>query len=339
VAVLLLGAVAWIAGRSFAAPPYHGPRTDHFDGERFHNLTDTEHGAFGLAFWRWQWTRKPGPWGDHPDAPFGPPPPRRVGRGELRVTFVNHSTVLIQMDGLNILTDPIWSERASPLAWLGPRRRRPPGIRFEDLPPIDAVLVSHNHYDHLDVPTLRRLAAVYHPRIVSGLGNRALFAEKGIPGAVDLDWGQEVFLSRDVRVIAVPARHFSQRGFGDRSRTLWAGFVLVGPGGPVYFAGDTGFGPHFERIHHRFGPLRLALLPIGGFRPEWFMAPVHMSPADALRADHLLEARTSVAIHFGTFPLADDGETEPPDRLAELLASDPQRFWVLAPGEGRDVPP
>src|SRR5262249_35736964 len=158
---------------------------------------------------------------------------------------------------------------------------------------------------------------------------------KGIAGAVDLDWGQEVTLSPHVRVIAVPARHFSQRGFGDRGRTLWAGFVLVGPGGPGYFPGDTGFGPHVEQIHRHFGPLRLALLRIGGFRPEWFMAPVHMSPADALRAHHALEARTSVAIHFGTFPLADDGETEPTDRLAALLAADPQRFWVLTPGEGR----
>src|SRR5262249_27426795 len=152
-------------------------------------------------------TRDPRPWGDHPNAAPGPAPPHRVGRGELRVTFINHATVLIQMDGLNILTDPIWSERASPLSWAGPRRRRPPGIRFEDLPSIDAVLISHNHYDHLDLPTLARLAREHHPWIVCPLGTRALLEANQIPSGVELDWGQEVSLSPAVRVAAVPAVH------------------------------------------------------------------------------------------------------------------------------------
>jgi len=335
--VVAAAGAAWIVGRSLAAPAYTGPASDHFDGRRFHNqIPGAPRGA--LQFLRWQLTRHPGPWPDRARAAFGPPPPVRVGRGQLRVTFVNHATVLIQMDGLNVLTDPIWSERASPLSWAGPRRRISPGVRFEDLPPIDVVLISHDHYDHLDVPTLQRLARAHHPRFVTTLGNAALLEEKGIPGAVDLDWWQETPLAPEVRVAAVPARHTSVRGFGDRARTLWAGFVLLGPGGPVYFAGDTGFGPHFEQIRARFGPPRLAALPIGSFRPEWFMSPVHMSPDDALRAHHVLGARTSLAIHYGTFPLTDDGQREPPERLAALLAQDPQQFWVLGQGEGRNVP-
>src|SRR5262245_27842318 len=242
----------WIAGRGLAAPPYRGPITDHFDGRRLHNPTGDPNRGF-INYLRWQLTRDAGPWGDHPNAPFGPPPPGRVGRGELRVTFINHATVLIQMDGLNIMTDPIWSERASPLSWAGPRRRRPPGIRFEDLPRIDAVLISHNHYDHLDLPTLARLATEHHPWIVCPLGNRALLQQHHIASDVDLDWGQEVPLSPAVRVTAVPAVHTSARGFGDRDRTLWAGFVLRGPAGTVYFAGDTAFGPHVDEIRERYG--------------------------------------------------------------------------------------
>jgi L-ascorbate metabolism protein UlaG (beta-lactamase superfamily) len=337
-AITVASSVAWIVGRHLAAPPYRGPTSDHFDGRRFHNQTgDTDRGLTNVL--RWKLTRDPGPWGEHPDAPAGPPPPRRVGRGALRVTFINHATVLIQMDGLNILTDPIWSQRASPFSWAGPRRRRPPGIRFEDLPPIDVVLISHDHYDHLDLPTLARLARAHHPRFVCPLGDRALLEANHIAGSIELDWGQAAALSPEVRVAAVPAVHTSTRGFGDRDHTLWAGFVLIGPGGPVFFAGDTAFGPQFEESRRRDGPPRLALLPIGSYRPTSLMSPVHMSPDDAVRAHRALQAGTSVAIHFGTFPLTDDGEAEPPARLRAVLARDPQRFWVLAPGEGRDVPP
>jgi L-ascorbate metabolism protein UlaG (beta-lactamase superfamily) len=341
--VVLSAGVIGIGGWMLAAPRYQGPTSDHFDGARFHNPVAIPHAGFGDLL-RWQLNRQRGPWTGHPDAPPGPPPPTRVGRGALRVTFVNHATVLIQMDGLNVLTDPIWSERASPVRFAGPRRRRPPGIRFEDLPPIDLVIVSHNHYDHMDAPTLRRLAAAHRPRIAAGLGNGALLAREGIAGAVELDWWQGIPVSAaggaEMRLTAVPAQHFSQRGLGDRDRTLWTGYVLSGPAGAVYFAGDTGFGPHFRQVRERFGAVRLALLPIGAYRPEWFMSGVHVSPDGALEAHRVLGAGTSAAIHFGTFELADDGEAEPPARLAALLAGlDPRpRFWVLGFGEGRDVP-
>jgi L-ascorbate metabolism protein UlaG (beta-lactamase superfamily) len=259
----------------------------------------------------------------------------------MRVTFVNHSTVLVQMDGINVLTDPIWSERCSPVSFAGPRRVVAPRLRFDELPPIDVVLVSHNHYDHLDLPTLRRIADERRPRILVPRGNKRTLDRRGVDGAEELDWWQSANVRDGVEVHAVPAQHFSGRGFFDRDRALWAGFVVTGPAGAVYFAGDTGFGPHFGEIRERFGPPRLALLPIGAYRPEWFMSRVHTSPDEALRAHEILDAGVSVGIHFGTFRLADDGQDEPAERIATLLKErqGPEpRFWVLGFGESRDVP-
>ncbi len=331
--------VACLLAAEGCAPPHDGDVSDHFDGERFHNVKPVDH-SFG-RFLKWTSSRTPGRWRDWTDAEPGPAPPERVGRGDLRVTFVNHATVLVQMDGLNILTDPIWSDRCSPFAWAGPRRRRPPGIRFGDLPPIDVVLISHDHYDHLDVPTLERLDSEHQPRFLAGLGNAAFLNRNGIDRADQLDWWHTATLSETVRLHCVPAQHWSGRGVGDRNQTLWCGFVIEGPAGVIYFAGDTGFGPHFAQIRDRFGPPRLALLPIGAFMPRWFMSPFHISPAEAVRVHRILGAGTSVAIHFGTFPLADDDEDEPVELLTRALeeADEPRpNFWVLDFGEGRDVP-
>ncbi len=325
----------------FSMPGYRGPKSDHFDGKHFHNEIERKEPGVGDMI-RWGLDRHPGPWRTWTDAPPGPPPPKRVEGGRLRVTFINHATVLIQMDGVNILTDPIYSERPSPLAWAGPRRVRPPGIRFEDLPPIDAVLVSHAHYDHLDVPTLQRLVRERHPRFFAGLGTRTYLDTQSIGSATDLDWWQSAELAPGVSVIAVPSQHFSNRSVCDARRALWEGFVIRGPSGAVYFAGDTAMGPHFAEIAERMGPIRLAILPIGAFRPEWFMGSVHMSPTDAVMAHEILRASTSVAMHFGTFPLGDDGEDEAPRELEKAVAKagEPRpRFWVLGFGEGRDVPP
>jgi L-ascorbate metabolism protein UlaG (beta-lactamase superfamily) len=309
-------------------------------GRRFHNETPTAHSGFGDLL-RWMATRKPGPWRKWTDVPPAPSPPPRVGSGKMRVTFVNHATALLQMDGVNVLTDPIWSERCSPVSFAGPKRAVPPGLRLEQLPPIDVILVSHNHYDHLDLPTLRRLAGEHSPRILVPAGNRALLERAGVRGAEELAWWKSVVVADGVRIAAVPARHFSGRGLFDRNRSLWAGFMISGPAGSAYFAGDTGFGPHFQEIRDRFGSPRLAFLPIGAYRPEWFMSRVHMSPDEALRAHRILGAGTSVGIHFGTFRLADDGQDEPPARIEALLREEVgsrPRFWILGFGEGRDVP-
>ncbi len=321
----------------FASPRWMGALSDHFDGERFRNL---EHGwQTEGSFLKWQATRVPGEWPDHPDAPYGPRPPERVSGGGLRVTFINHSTTLVQMDGVNILTDPVWSQRVSPVTFTGPRRHRPPGIRFDDLPPIDLVLVSHNHYDHLDVATLRAIEARHRAPIVTPLGNAALMRRQGINGAIDLDWWQTTRHANGVATTVVPARHFSARAISDRNRNLWGGFVVSGPSGHVYFAGDTGWGTHFEEVGRRFAPIRAALLPIGSYLPRWFMHPAHIDPAQAVDAHFALRAKTSVAIHFGTFALGDDGEYDPIRDLHEALAGKGNPpFLVLDQGEGRDLP-
>ena len=317
-----------------AAPPYHGPVTDHFDGKRFHNLQSGW--QIEGSFLKWQMTKNPRPWPEWIDSPPGPRPQPRVDDGRIRVTWVNHATMLVQMDGVNILTDPIWSERCSPVSFAGPKRHRAPGIRFEDLPPIDAVLVSHNHYDHLDLPTLRRIRSA---KIVTPLGNAALMARHGVRGAIDLDWWQSARLSKQVTVTLVPSQHFCARALSDRDATLWGGFVISGPSGNAYFAGDTGWGGHFAQVREKFGNVRVAMLPIGAYQPRWFMKFAHISPAEAVDAHLALGARTSIAMHYGTFRLGDDGLEEPVrDLRAAVAAKDNAQVLVVDHGAGIDVP-
>jgi len=326
-----VAAAAVAIERTVAAPHYRGHVSDHFDGERFRNR---ERAVRQGSFWKWQFTREPGFWPAWVDAQPGPRPPERVGDQTLRVTFINHATMLIQLDGLNVLTDPIWSDRTSPVSWAGPKRHRPPGICFDDLPPIDVVVVSHNHYDHLDLPTLRRLELRDHPRILTPLGNGALMRRYGIEGAIELDWWQ-----RNDRITLVPARHFCARAISDRDRNLWGGFVISGSAGNVYFAGDTGWGAHFAEIGERFAPIRAALLPIGAYLPRWFMQPVHIDPAQAVDAHLALGARTSIPMHYGTFALGDDGIDDPlRDLQSALAAKGHPHFVILENGEGRDLP-
>ena len=234
--------------------------------------------------------------------------------------------------------------RASPLWFAGPKRHRPPGIRFDQLPAIDLVLQSHDHYDHFDVPTLRRIAEAWHPDFIAPAGVRSRFVAGKIAGgseATELDSWQMVAVTREIRITAVPARHFSGRGLLDRDETLWCGFVIEAPSGVVYFAGDTAYGPHFIEIKKRFPAIRLACLPIGAFQPEWFMSPFHMSPADAVRAHRDLSAAASIGIHFGTFRLADDSEDEPVNELRCALdsAGEPKpNFCTLSAGEATEIP-
>jgi L-ascorbate metabolism protein UlaG (beta-lactamase superfamily) len=317
-----------------AAPHYRGPESDHFDGRRFHNHPSGW--PVEGSFLKWQLTKERNPWPKWIDDPPGPAPEQRVDDGRVRITFVNHATMLVQLDGVNILTDPIWSERCSPFSFLGPKRHRAPGIRFEELPPIDAVLVSHNHYDHLDVPTLRRLAA---PRIITPLGNSALMQRHGVERGLDLDWWQSAQLTDRVKITVVPAQHFCARALSDKDATLWGGFVISGPSGNVYFAGDTGWGKHFGEIRERFGAIRVALLPIGAYLPRWFMRPVHVDPNEAVDAHLTLGAKTSIAMHYGTFHLGDDGEQQPVDDLRKAIAAKGAAgFITLDEGIAFDAP-
>jgi L-ascorbate metabolism protein UlaG (beta-lactamase superfamily) len=352
-AALVVAAVIGVERFLVAAPRYTGAVSDHFNGSEFFLPNAPEQAGLG-GLLQWISRRNPGVWSVHPNAFVGKAPEPRVGGGDnsmggstnagvVRLTFVNHATFLLQVDGINVLTDPIWSEYASPVQGVGPKRVRPAGIRFEDLPPIDVVLLSHNHYDHCDLPTLKRLVAAHKPRIYVPLGMKAFLEREGIPVAQEMDWRQMLELTKNLRLHCCEAQHFSGRGISDRNATLWCGYVLESASaGNIYFAGDTGYNASlFVRLRERFGRFRVALLPIGAFRPEWFMAPVHASPSEAVQAFADLGSPQSVAMHYGTFPLADDGETEPIEALHRALQQaniKPERFLTLQEGVGYDVP-
>ncbi|MEM6788972.1 MAG: MBL fold metallo-hydrolase [Myxococcota bacterium] len=334
----LVGAGLALTG-CFGAAGHRGPVTDHFDGDVFLNQEPPGQKGVGEVL-SWLISREPGPWPDWVDAPPGPPPPPRVRPGDLRVTFIGHATTLIQLDGLNVLTDPVYSYQPTPVNGLGPTRVRPPGIRFRDLPRIDAVVISHNHYDHLDLPTLRWLRRVHDPSFFVGLGNAAVLRDGGIERVEEHDWWGRSRVGA-LEVICVPAHHFSRRGAFDGNNTLWAGWVLRSSrAGSVYFAGDTGMGVHFEQIRAQLGSPRLAILPIGAYLPRWFMSPVHIDPSQAVEAHRILGAKQSVGIHYDTFPLADEAYGQAPRDLRRALVDqgiDPASFWTLEFGEGRYV--
>jgi L-ascorbate metabolism protein UlaG (beta-lactamase superfamily) len=301
----------------------------HFDGKRFFNPHAPQARGF-LDALRWKLTSRPEASPRFVSDVERSKPPSRVDSNELRVTLINHSTVLLQQTDSHILTDPIWSERASPLTWIGPRRRRLPGVRWQDLPRIDTVLLSHNHYDHLDLATLRLLADRRQSQFIVPAGVARLLRSQGIDPVHELDWGESLRLAETI-VHCVPALHFSARGIFDRNRTLWCGYVIETEDRVVYFAGDTGFGDHFSEIRERFGAPDVALLPIGAYQPRWFMSPIHMDPEDAVRAHRLLGAQASIAIHHGTFQLADEGLDTPKKQLSECAAGD--SFLALDNGQ------
>jgi L-ascorbate metabolism protein UlaG (beta-lactamase superfamily) len=247
------------------------------------------------------------------------------------------------MDEFNILTDPMWSNRCSPVSWAGPKRHKQPGIRFEDLPPIDLVLISHNHYDHLDLRTLKRLADKGTPQAVVPLGNLDIVRESGIPTVDEIDWWQSIPLSPKVKITLVPAQHFSARTPWDRNKMLWGGFVVSGPSGNVFYSGDTGYGPHFREIARRFSPIRVAILPISPFQPQQSKAPsppqysmFHMGPWEAVRAHIELNAGLSIAAHFQVFQLGWDGFDDAVNELASALKKNslnPDAFIAPTPGQ------
>jgi L-ascorbate metabolism protein UlaG (beta-lactamase superfamily) len=325
-------------------PYYSGPVTDHFDGLRFFNPNGIEPGGF-WALMKWQFGGGRVKWPKTANSPFPPARPvERVTGDDLRVTMVGHATLLIQVAGLNILTDPVWSDRVSPLRFIGPKRVVGPGIWFEDLPPIDLILLTHNHYDHLDVVTLRRLHKTHAPKIVAPLGNDTII-RRAVPDAniETVDWGDRIVFSEALTIDAEPCHHWSARGTGDRRMALWAAFVLTTPAGKIYHVGDTGFhaGKNYRDARQKHEKFRLAILPFGAYEPRWFMQGQHQNPAEAVEGVQLCNADYAVGHHFGTFQLTDEAIGAPVQALYAALEAaqvDPGRFQPLRAGENFDVP-
>ena len=309
--------------------------SDHFDGRRFFN-PHAPQGKSRRDVSRWRRTRQREPWPEHvEDVPLTPPP--RAARDRIAVTFIGHSTFLVQVGGLCVLTDPIWSDRCSPVSFAGPRRVRPPGQSLDSLPGVDLLLITHNHYDHMDLPTLRKVRARWQPSTATGLGNARHLAKAGIRSAVELDWWQTTELA-GARVTYVPAQHFSARGLHDRNRSLWGGFVVEAHSAVVYFAGDSGYCPYFAEIASRFPRIDLALLPIGAYEPRWFMRQHHVNPEEAVQAHLDLQPRRSIGMHFGTFQLTDEAIDAPISALRQAQARAGvahAEFDVLGFGETR----
>jgi N-acyl-phosphatidylethanolamine-hydrolysing phospholipase D len=254
------------------------------------------------------------------------------------VTWIGHSTLLVQLDGVNLLTDPTWSERMGPLSGtVGVRRFTPPGIALEDLPPIDVVLISHDHYDHLDQPTVLRLAEAFNPLFVVPLGIKEWLADRGITNVVELDWSESTSV-RGLHIVCAPAQHGSGRSLADGGKRLWASWAVIGTK-RFYFAGDSGYASHFEMIGEALGPFDLAALPIGSYTPRVIAKPVHMTPEEALQAWRDLRATDFIGIHWGTYKLAREPYDEPPQRIAAEVARleiDPARIWLPKPGKTLD---
>jgi N-acyl-phosphatidylethanolamine-hydrolysing phospholipase D len=271
-------------------------------------------------------------------------PAPAAGVSELRVTWIGHMTFLVQLPGLNILTDPVFSHRASPFRWAGPRRFHPPALTVDALPPVDVVLISHDHYDHLDASSVRRLRARFGDDLAwfAPLGYAAFFARCGVRRLIELDWWEAashaIAPGPATGIAALPARHWTRRGLGDTRRRLWCSWALTTPDARLYFCGDSGYGPGFAEIGNRLGPFDVALLPIGAYEPRWFMASAHMNPEEAARAAIDLRARDVIGGHWGTFRLTDEDPLEPPIRMRATwrgLDLPPDRLHI--PGIGGTV--
>lgn len=322
---------------------YEGPVSDHFDGRQFYNPGHSNGKSFKDSL-QWMLTRERPAWPEYRELAVTDQPPERVHGRELRLSSVGHVSVLLQTRGLNILFDPVWADRASPFSWAGPKRAHSPGIRFEDLPPIDVVLLTHSHYDHMDLPFLAQLWERDKPRVIAPLGNDSIIQRKFPHLQVETyDWGEQAELGGSLRLHLTPALHWSARSLWDRNRALWASFVLETPDGNLYLVGDTAFGNGdvFRQAKARYGPFRLALLPIGAYLPRWFMREHHMDPHEAVQAHQLLGAPYSVPLHYGIFPLADDTYDGPLTDLQIALQEQgvaPEQFRIVPAGASWLVP-
>jgi L-ascorbate metabolism protein UlaG (beta-lactamase superfamily) len=342
---LLLSASALIASGTalFAVRParanayYSGPPSDHFDGTVFFNPDGTPPGRF-TDLLRWQLSGGRAAWPDAWPSPYpSAKPAPRVDTGAT-ITFVGHASFLFQTGGLNILTDPVWSDRTSPVSFAGPKRVNAPGIAFDDLPPVDVVIVTHNHYDHLDMATLARLVARYNPLIITPLGNDVIIKDAiAAARTIALDWG-DAHIEAGVTLHCEPCHHWSARGTRDRRHALWGAFVIEATGVRLYHVGDTGFhqGINYKAAALKFGSFSCATLPIGAYEPRWFMKGQHQNPAEAVEGFRLLGAPLALGHHWGTVQLTNEAVDAPPAALDDALkahAIAKDRFIALRPGQ------
>ncbi len=321
---------------------YSGPVSDHFTGRKFFNPGGAGPKSFGeLA--RWQFGTRAEAWPDTFASPFrAAAPAARLEVGATRLTAIGHASCLLQTAGLNILFDPVYARRASPVQFAGPKRVNAPGIPFEALPKIDILLLSHNHYDHMDMAAIEQVWLRHKPLIVTPLGNDAIL-RGDIPGieARALDWGQ-AHKHETVEVHCVPTQHWSARGTRDRMHALWSSFVIVGPRHTAYMIGDSGFGDGgtFAHVANRFPVIDFAWMPIGAYEPQWFMRDQHMNPAEAVRALGIVNARRALGHHWGTFKLTNEAVETPKRDLEAAVAGANMvegRFTAAHPGEVLDL--
>lgn len=313
-------------------------KSDHFDGKKFNN---PEPGHTFKDQVKWMLNMKTLKWPKWVEDSLQPPPPSFVGNNSVRITYINHATVLIQANGLNILTDPVWSERVGPYSWLGVKRVRRPGVDLADLPRIDYILISHNHYDHLDIPSLRLLKKKHDPVILTGIGVKEAICNVGFKNIVELDWWEEHEENNpDIQFTFVPARHSSGRGLFDKNKTLWGGFVIATNKTRIYFAGDTGYGLFVDSIKQHFDGFDIGILPIGSYEARWFMQDQHMNPDDAVKMQQHLNIHTCIGIHTATF--AEHPEQSIDAHVFDLKKAlkkyrvSEERFILLSFGEGRN---
>lgn len=318
---------------------YSGPVSDHFDGKKFFNPYDDTNRPFS-KFLLWQWKREKEKWPEAVTIEQYDSPPQRVFNG-IRISFVGHVTFLIQVDGINILTDPVWSDRAGPFGILGPKRVIDPGIKFEDLPPIDLVLVSHNHYDHMDINTLEKLHKGHSPMFITPLGNDTIIKDAlGEVKVQALDWYESYKSENNIEVTVVSAVHWSSRFSLDRNKALWGGFIINTPKGVIYFSGDTalGGGKVFMDIAARFPKIDYALIGIGTYEPKWFMKSAHICPEESMIIYSILKPKLAIGMHHHTFQLSDESiETQTRDFEAAISSYKIDRKKFLLPKVGEVI--
>lgn len=294
---------------SYSKPPIN----DHFNGRIFHNLDPKVKLRGLLSSIKWRLTSKREKWPDSVPNEYEDTPPARVEGDKIRVSFIGHMTFLIQTQSLNILTDPVYSERCSPFSFLGPKRVSKPGIPLKKLPKIDLILISHNHYDHMDIETLKILVEHSGSKIIVPLGNASII-QNHIPKAdiQEMDWYENTEFTNNIKICLEPAQHWSARGLLDINKALWGSFVIETPKGQILFMGDTGYDQEmFKRTAEKFTNIVLSLIPIGAYEPRWFMHPIHMNPEEAVRTHIDLNSCRSIASHFATFQLSDEGYDQP----------------------------